>query len=252
MDPNQTTPEISPSTPVQLVQPTAPPPVEQYIPQKKGMPKFVGFMLLILLILLMAGGSYVMNMKKIEPKQKLTKQVITPSPTKQSPTQLPTPTIMATTSAVPADWKTFTDASTTLSFQYPPDLQVIIQNYMSPQNAPTKVIELGKNNDRFFGVYYYPNDDNLSLVQLDKKLTVSDDAQGARSPGLSSADNQSVTIGTNISAYYTDKNIDCEPTICDTYIIPQKRRVFKIRISRTSETKDPIGQQMLSTLKLTQ
>jgi hypothetical protein len=165
----------------------------------------------ILLSAVMAGtGGYLLGIKN----------------TQSIPTSQPSPTVIVNMRG--GEWKKYTNEQLGLSFNYPNDWKVNnkvsnSENYQFAHRivylAPLNYVE----DNYAISLLYYENPENLSLDELNKKLT----GNSGIGPELSTESAKRVKMSNGVTAYY-QKDYVCEPSICQAYIYSYKGKVFQL------------------------
>lgn len=208
----------------------------------------------ILVAVGIAGGAFYLGRSTTpqpSPIPAVTSQTLQPTPS-----LTPIPTSESTSSTETANWKTYEDRESGISFKYPADL--VIQPYQFEGNkAFHPIIQLNPVNQKLDGpapsryaFAYWDNSDNLSLEQFERKYT----GNSGIGPGLYSDKSITTTIA-GVTTYY-QKDAVCEPVYCDRYTIPYKNKIFSFVIfynsnSEEKAAKRTILNQILSTFKFT-
>jgi hypothetical protein len=142
------------------------PPQNPSIPGHKKMPKLVGLLLLLLLVGLLGGGTYLMNMKKSEqPKKSLT------------PTAAP-----KVSKAAEITWDTYTNSLYNFSFQYPSTwqregTQLVIPATSSNEKAGEIYIHIDKNTEGLLLKDFIYTDEYHTAVDVEGEETASQSAE---------------------------------------------------------------------------
>ncbi|MCL5410096.1 MAG: hypothetical protein M1607_04530 [Patescibacteria group bacterium] len=127
-----------------------------------------------------------------------------------------------------ANWKMYTSTEYGYSFKYPSDLEVL--NLKEVDNDPMlNVIEVSYNKTPVMTFSYFANPDNLSLQELDKKITTSPSSNSYLVPDLYSQNDEDVILDNGLSARYRARYI-CKPALCQRYIISSSGKVVVVTV----------------------
>lgn len=144
-----------------------------------------------------------------------------------------------------ANWKTYTSGE--ISFKYPQGWKVSSSSsYFRLEITPNSY---SGNGSSVIFLTYYDNPNNLSLKAFDDANT----GASGNSPGLYSPSNKQMALSDGTVVYFSE-NVACEPTACDSYIIPYKNKIYTVRSGKPQviPNQKQILDQILSTFKFTE
>ena len=147
-----------------------------------------------------------------------------------------------------AGWKTYvySDTQNELEFKYPEEWE-----FKQYEEFGDETGEFWYKSSPVMSFSYVDNPNDLSLEALDQTLKRYSDVEGWSTPGFYSKDNQLVNLLGGVAAYY-QKELFCEPSVCQRYIIPHNGKVYTLQIfPRTDLIPNQIKiiDQILSTFK---
>ncbi len=192
---------------------------------------------LVVLVGVVVGVNYLgIQQNKINSLNNQVNQLtLTPTPTKPFPSVAVSGGV---TNPAMADWKTYTNNSLGIYFQYP-------QEYSLKQTSAEQVIFSIESTDKSsFQLIIYNNPNNLSLKDFEIKYT----GESGMGPNVYYPDAQLVKFQ-NIEAYYVRKEITCFSK-CGSYVWTNKDKIYKLTgASPNKPNQKQILDQILSTFK---